>query len=115
MPLYLLVLLITLAVCNGDYVGAVLEYTPITNYDPNITKPQAQKIMMDNLKQYEVQIANAKLQHAQIIVFPEYGMLLFIFHIMRKRAPIAIRNKQQLSFPSFYIPKWILLILGSNQ
>lgn len=55
------------------YIAAVVEYTPITNYNPNITKYQAQTVMLQNVKQYGEMVRQAKQKGAQIIVFPEYG------------------------------------------
>ncbi|KAN0050095.1 hypothetical protein ACTA71_003196 [Dictyostelium dimigraforme] len=62
---------------NSDddyYIGAVLEYTPAAyNYnDPNETPI---KYVLANVKQYNAYAQTAKSQGAQIIVFPEYGLL----------------------------------------
>ena len=57
------------------YTAAVVEYSPETNYNPNITKNQAQNVMLKNVKQYEALVVQARHQGAQIIVFPEYGMI----------------------------------------
>jgi hypothetical protein len=56
------------------YIAAVVEYTPETNYNPNITKYQAQSVMLKNVKQFDAMVAQAKPKGAQIIVFPEYGI-----------------------------------------
>ncbi|KAM9963514.1 hypothetical protein ACTFIW_006745 [Dictyostelium discoideum] len=60
---------------NDDYyIGAVLEYTPPEyNFkDPNETPI---KYVLANVKQYNSYAQIAKSQGAQIIVFPEYGLL----------------------------------------
>lgn len=79
MTLFLCIFLFLSFICStanaGDYyTAAVVEYNPNTNYDPNITKDQAQAVMFSNLKEYELLISEAKKQDAQIIVFPEYGL-----------------------------------------
>ncbi|KAN0032159.1 hypothetical protein ACTFIV_006035 [Dictyostelium citrinum] len=60
---------------NDDYyIGAVLEYAPPEyNFkDPNETPI---KYVLANVKQYNSYAQIAKSQGAQIIVFPEYGLL----------------------------------------
>ncbi|EGC36744.1 hypothetical protein DICPUDRAFT_150765 [Dictyostelium purpureum] len=59
---------------NDYYIGAVLEYSPrIYNYrDPNET-PLA--YVLGNVKEYDEYARQAASQGAQIIVFPEYGLL----------------------------------------
>lgn len=53
--------------CYADYVGAVVEYNPVSSTTPNFT-------MEENVKNYVYQIEQAKTFGVQLIVFPEYGI-----------------------------------------
>ncbi|KAK5582483.1 hypothetical protein RB653_004068 [Dictyostelium firmibasis] len=79
--LFVILIFITIALVNSYsyddddyYVGAVLEYAPPAyNFkDPNETPV---KYVLANVKQYNSYAQTAKNQGAQIIVFPEYGLL----------------------------------------
>lgn len=68
---------------NNEYTAAVVEYSPITNFNPNISKEEAVGVMLENVKEYEKMVYQARLKGAQIIVFPEYGNIcLFINDIV---------------------------------
>eukprot|EP01132_Coremiostelium_polycephalum_P001510 gene1510-1902_t len=68
---------------NDDdyYTAAVVDYSPIFyKYGLNITKETAVEYMMGNVKNYQIYSETAASKGAQIIVFPEYGILGDFFH-----------------------------------